>query len=810
VKRILLVIIYLAFVLPASAQKNGGEGTRYLFTQASLMMNEHYNDSALKTWMVLYRQDSMHNANVCFFIGQMLLETPAHKADALPYCEKAASHVVNKYLPDNPFEKAAPPLAYYYLGRALHLNYQFSDAVVNLSMFKKLLSKNDSRQKDIQYWINCCNNGQELMKTPVDCKIDNIGDSINTKYPDYSPVVTADEQQIVFTSRRLGGMNDAQSPRDSSSGYFNSDIYISYAGAIGGWTQARSISSIVNTPGNDASAFISFDGQKLILYRDDGQGGSGSLSVSNLRGSQWSYAQVLDSTSPGTINSSGMGSSACLSPDEKTLYFVSARAGGLGGTDIYKINLMDSGGKWGKPINLGANINTEYDEDAPFIHTDNATLFFSSKGHNTMGGFDVFYAQQDTAGKWGEAKNIGYPINTPDDDIYFSASADGRRGYYSSVRKGGYGENDIYEIHFAQPLPTKSVAILVGYLKTPDGSQLPNDLMVSTSLLKSGDTLKTRVNKSTGKFLQVLHPNQTYNVVISTQGKNVFNQNFYLPADSSYFTLSRAFFRTNITLGDTTNVFVPKPKIPTTAMSGSILLNDEPVKPLANMAVQLVDEKGKVLQTTFTDKDGHFTFNNLPIDKSYTVEVDVTDPKLKYLKKLYLANAKGKIVRTYDLQKDDAYLYHDLPADLNNLSEISRITAIPPKPVRIVSPDADYIEYFKYNADQSSNKESSFNALITKVAKGLVKLNDSVSLTIESSASKVPTGAQFSNSNQVLAQKRAQTMVTNITTALKKRGCKYKKVKFEVKASVQGPDYAEDAQAQDKYQNYQYVKVFIR
>lgn len=646
------------------------------------------------------------------------------------------------------------------------------------------------------------------MKDPVDCKITLLDDSVNSKYPDYSPLVTADEQEIIFTSRRLGGMNDAMSPRDSANGYFNEDIYISYAGAIGGWTQARSISNIVNTPGNDASVSISPDGQQLVLYRDDGQGSGGTLSVSYLRGSQWSYAQTLDSASPGTINSSALGSGACFSPDQKTLYFVSSRAGGLGGTDIYKINLMDSGGKWGKPINLGPNINTEYDEDAPFIHTDNATLFFSSKGHNTMGGFDVFYSQQDTAGHWGEAKNMGYPINTPDDDIYFSASPDGRRAYYSSVRKGGYGEKDIYEIHFAQPLPLKRVAILVGYIKTPDGSHLPNDLMVSTSLLKSGDTLKTKVNPSTGKFLQVLHPNQTYNVIISSQGKNAFNQNFYLPADSSYFTLSRAFFRTSITLGDTSNVFVPKPKIPVVAMSGSMLLNDLPIKPLTNMAIQLVDDKGKVLQTTFTDKDGHFTFNNLPIDKSYTIEADVTDPKLKYLKKLYLANSKGKIVRTYDQQKEDAYLYHDLPADLNNLSEISRITAIPPKPVRIVSPDADYIEYFKYNADQSSNKESSFNALITKIAKGLVK--DSVLLSIESSASKVPTGSEFAHSNQVLAEKRAQTMKTTIINALKKRGSKYKKLKFEVKASVQGPEYAEDAQAQDKYQNYQYVKVFIR
>ena len=114
---------------------------RSLFTQASLMMNEHYNDSALKTWLVLYKMDST-NANFAYFLGQMYLQTSAHKAEALRYLEKAASHIATRYIPDDAYEKSAPPLAYYYFGRALHLNYQFSDAVVNLNLFKKLLSKN--------------------------------------------------------------------------------------------------------------------------------------------------------------------------------------------------------------------------------------------------------------------------------------------------------------------------------------------------------------------------------------------------------------------------------------------------------------------------------------------------------------------------------------------------------------------------------------------------------------------------------------------------------------------------------------------
>lgn len=806
-KRICNILVALLVVLNAFGQKNGGnDSRRSLYTQANLMMNEHYSDSALKTWKALYKLDSVNYASVAYYIGAMLLETPAHKAEALPYLEKAASKVSARYIPDDPFEKSAPPMAYYLLGRALHLNYQFSDAVVNMNLFKKLLAKNDPRQKEIDYWINCCNNGILLMKDPVECKIENMGDSINTVYPDYNPLITADEQQIIFTSRRPPPF-DPGAEKDSL-GFYHEDIFIANAKPGGGWTTAKSISPILNTPSDDASVFVSFDGTQLTLFRSTTEG-NGALYESYLRGSNWSYTQVIDSSSPGTVNATGLEpGGACFTPDQKTLFFVSKKPGGLGGTDIYQIKLIDSGGKWGKPLNLGPQINTEYDEDAPFMHTDNTTLFFSSKGHNTMGGFDVFSSQRDSAGKWTDAKNMGYPINTPDDDIYFSASADGRRGYYSSIRKGGKGEKDIYQITFAQPLPCKAVAILVGYLRQPDGSPLPNDIVIQTSLLKSGDTLKTKVNQATGKFLQVLHPNKTYNVVISSGGKNVFNQNFYLPADSSYFTLSRAFFRTSIVYGDTSNVFVPKPKVPLTSMSGSILLNDQPIKPLPNMAIQLIDDKGKVLQTTLTDKDGHFTFDKLPEDQSYTLLVDVKDPKLKFLKKLYLANSKGKIVRNFDEKKDDSYLYHDLPSNLDNLSEISRITAVPPKPIRIKSPDADYIEYFKYNADQASAKESSMAIMVANIAKKLLK--DSVLLFIESSASKVPTGPEFAHSNQKLAEKRAEMAKTTIIAALKKKAAKYKKLKFEVKASVNGPDYSQDAQDQDKYQNFQYVKVFVR
>ena len=156
-------------------------GFRKLFTQGNLMMGENFIDSALKTFIVLYPMDTT-DANVCYFIGQLYMLTVSHRYEALPYLEKAAKHVDDKYVPDDPYEKNAPPLAYYYLARAQHLNYKFDDAITNFLKFSKMLNEDDGRHRDIDYWITCCNNAKMFVESPTDCKVVNLGDSINSSY----------------------------------------------------------------------------------------------------------------------------------------------------------------------------------------------------------------------------------------------------------------------------------------------------------------------------------------------------------------------------------------------------------------------------------------------------------------------------------------------------------------------------------------------------------------------------------------------------------------------------------------------------
>ncbi|HTB08091.1 MAG TPA: hypothetical protein VK806_14165 [Bacteroidia bacterium] len=806
------VILFSTTTLKAQDQApgtGGKENFRYWFTQANLMMGEQFNDSALRIFTSLYKQDTS-NCNIAYDIGQLYLTTQAHKANALPYLEKAARHVVSKYHPDDPYEKNAPPPTYYFLARAQHLNYQFDAAIANFTKFKSLLNKGDARDKDIDYWIQCCNDAIALMKTPVDCKIMNVGDSINSQYPDYSPIITADEQELLFTSRRPVG-DPSKDINDINGNYFE-DIWISYAKPDGSWTKARDLDNNVNTAGNDATVSISPDGQELLLYQDNTEG-DGNILISYSRGPRWSYPVLIDTANAGVVNSPSWEPSAAYSPDHKTLYFVSNRAGGKGGSDIYKVNISDSG-KWGAPINLGDAINTEYDEDAPFLHPDDSTMFFSSKGHNTMGGFDVFTARKNAQGEWANVKNMGYPINTPDDDIYFNVSADGRRAFYTSVRKGGYGEKDIYEVSFVKSLPVDPVAILVGYIKTADGSKLPSDVLITSADGKS--TIKSKVQPTTGKFLQILHPNTNYNVKISTGGKDVFNQSFFLPTDSSYTVLSRAFFRTTIVLGDTTNVFAGKKNTTPVAnnMTGRMMLNDTNTQPIGRMKLQLVNDKDSIIATTLTDDNGYFTFKNLMYDHSYILDVDAKDTKLKHMKDLYLADKKGNIVRNYDQQKKTNYIYHNLPTDLTSLNALAMKDASMKQKqeqyskdtAKMPHSDADFTRYFAYNIDKINKEDADFKSFIDKVASKVS--SGSVSLSIKGSASKVPTSLFHTNKN--LAHRRAKDAKDAITEALKERKIDVSTIKINIDFSVAGPDYAHDASNQVKYEKFQNVMVYIQ
>ncbi|MBI4945153.1 MAG: OmpA family protein [Bacteroidetes bacterium] len=497
---------------------------RQLFTQANLMMMESFNDTALGTLLTLHQYDP-NNANVNYKIGQLYLLSSSEKPKSVEYLESAALKATRKYIPDEPDEKRCPELVYNLLGQAYHLTYRFDEALAMFDKFKGCINMGDiTAAKDLNRRIEICKTAKTFVASPIKCTITNLGDSINSLYPDYGAVITADESQLYFTSRRFNaetGGNDNRDVRDK----FYEDIWVSNKKDDDTWGEAKPLSTHINSWYNEAITGISADGQQLLYYKDDK---SGSIYYSRLDGDQWSYGYMIG-TDPGDItdiNTQYHEPSACLSPDGSTLYFVSDRPGGFGGEDIYKCVKLPTG-RWSKATNLGPTINTPYNEDAPYMHPDGTTLFFSSNGHNTMGGFDIFFSMREDSG-WTPPQNMGYPINTTDDDVFYVMSADGKRAYFSSVRTEGKGEQDIYLVTIPQRvvIPVTLLKGRISFAGTQD--TLSPFVTITATDIETGDIAQeVHPNSRTMRYVLPLNPGRsgrTYAVRYESDGFRPFNE----------------------------------------------------------------------------------------------------------------------------------------------------------------------------------------------------------------------------------------------------------------------------------------------
>jgi len=488
-----------------------------------------------------------NNALLNFKIGKSYFNT-SFKTKAQSYLEKALK-----------LDPNVDPQIHYFLGRAYHLNMEWDKAIEEYNQFLKIL-KGDELElfgEDVKKKIVECNNGKELVKHPVRVFIDNVGPEINTKYPEYGAVISADESVMIFTSRRDNTTGGAIDPGLNE--YFE-DMYISYK-KNGKWTPAANIGPPINTKGHDATAGLSPDGQTLYVYIDDG--GDGNIYECNLKGSTWTKPDKMNKN----IDTDAHESTASLSFDERTLYFVSNRKGGLGDRDIY-YSQKDKKGRWDKAINIGAPINTPYGEEGVFIHPDGKTMYFSSQGHNTMGGYDIFKSTL-VDGHWTEPVNLGYPINTPDDDVFFVISASGKHGYYASFNASGYGEKDIYMVTFlgdekpvvlnnednllasaAEPIKerviappmeirTAQITILKGVItdeKTGTPLEAAIELVDNT---KNEVIANFNSNSTTGKYLVSLPSGKNYGIAVKAEGYLFHSENVDIPASAAYQEIVR-------------------------------------------------------------------------------------------------------------------------------------------------------------------------------------------------------------------------------------------------------------------------------
>ncbi len=400
----------------------------------------------------------------------------------------------------------------FFLGKAYYENDKFDLAIASFeSYLKNPLS--EELKKEVNHVITHCKNSKEQSLKGAVIKITNIGKPINTEGFEYSPVLPSNENMMVYTysgSKSKGG-KQSMPGKPSEKGQFFEDVYVTYKDSVGKWKVPQPIESI-NTTGHDAVMNISHDGQKIYIYRNISLG-NGDIYVSKLSGSEWGKPELIKG-----INSKAWEGSVCLSPDESIIYFASERPGGLGGKDIW-FAMKQADGSWGTPKNLGSSVNTKFDEDSPFIHQNGKTMFFSSTGHNSVGGYDIFRSDLKD-GKWSAPFNLGKPINTTQDDKFYVVSPDGKRGYYSSEKSSGIGGHDIYVVEpgmFGKPT---ELVMLTGNV-TLDNKPVAAKIQVKTKNYKTDYAGIFNSNSVSGKYLINLPSGYEYEITYSSDSTRI-------------------------------------------------------------------------------------------------------------------------------------------------------------------------------------------------------------------------------------------------------------------------------------------------
>lgn len=526
------------------------------FLEAKKFQNNYQFKKSISLYSDVLKQDSS-NANISYNIGMMYFYLNQTDS-ALYFMDKASKNINKKH--KNSFDNKSAPIETWFILADLHqAKYEFDDALVCLdSMLKYTESKKFIA--DINRKKEECQKGIEFISTPLDLTVMPLHKTINSPYREHSPVVTADLQTLIFTSTRKG----TGEKKDENGNYYE-DIYICKR-KNGVWTDPESISKNINTEEHEASVGLSADGKILYIYKE---AGGGDIYESNLKNNEWTEPKPL------SINSNYRETHASISQDGNTIYFSSDRPGGEGGLDIYYAQKKENG-KWGKAINLGKEINTPYDDDGPYINADDSTLFFSSEGHLGMGNFDLYMTKLQKDGVWTKPKNLGYPANSPGDDIYYIASPGGSYAFYVSSQPGTINNTDIYFMM----LPDKERArlgVLSGKIKV--SHELADTAKVDIFVInpETGDTVKTyQTDKQSGDYTMVLTADNVYVVIYQADGFVTETEEFWVKPDAELQTSKKVIPLQEVELGKANTSYKIEflPNTDTLTYKSIILLNE--------------------------------------------------------------------------------------------------------------------------------------------------------------------------------------------------------------------------------------------
>ncbi len=413
----ILCIAFLAHALLLAGQSKSTLREMFVSAEGELLFEEYAE--ALPKYLSLL-QIYPENYNLYFRIGQCYLNTPGEKAKAIPYLETAAKNISLKYGNSRFSQRHAPYDVLYHLANAYRIDGNFEKALDTYQLFMAGVDAEKYDTALIRFQMQTCHTAQKMMRRPVSVVEKKLGETINSQFSEFNPVISADEKTLLFT-RSLP---------------FYDAIFWSRK-RDGQWSEPVNLTPQLGIDQDYYTSSLSPDGKLLLMYKADTY--DGNIYMSRLEGDTWGRVEKLNSN----INTKYWESHATISSDGKRLFFSSNRRESIGGLDIF-VSERDSSGRWGPAVNLGPTINTIYNEDTPFLANNDSTLFFSSRGHENMGGYDIFRSDLDSDGNWSTPVNIGYPVNTPDDDLHFMPVRGGGRGYYARYDMEGSGKMDIY------------------------------------------------------------------------------------------------------------------------------------------------------------------------------------------------------------------------------------------------------------------------------------------------------------------------------------------------------------------------------
>jgi tetratricopeptide (TPR) repeat protein len=421
-KRAVCLFFTLVSILPIYAQENKDLQDSFLEAEYFLM-NEDYSD-ALTYYLHLYEK-LPDNANLAYCVGVCYLNIPSKKNLSIAFLENASKNMSAKHKEGSISQTSAPYDALFELGKAYRINFRFDKAKETFTRYLSTLLPDDHENIDfIKHEIGVCETAKDLISKPVAFSEENVGELFNDEKDNFNPIISADGKSFAFMV---------------SLKFYDAVMFSRLVN--GKWSTPLNITPELQSDGDFYISCLSADGKLLFLSKDDNE--NSDIYISSYEGNHWTRTVKLNKN----INTRHWESHAFISEDGSQLIFASDRPGGFGGLDLYICR--KTAGDWGPAVNMGPEINTQFNEDRPFLINTGKTLFFGSQGHENIGGYDIFRSDLQSNGLWSIPKNLGYPFNTPDDDIFFMPVGDGKTGYYAKFKEtGGFGKEDIFKIVF--------------------------------------------------------------------------------------------------------------------------------------------------------------------------------------------------------------------------------------------------------------------------------------------------------------------------------------------------------------------------